>query len=150
MKSRKEYSIKTPIGILKNINDAIELYPHIKTHERIGRCPVCGLYFIKYGKGDNARKYCSEECSRRGNITNTQKNYYGKLFVNTEPFRTDYYTQQLKDSENRQSDKQNPLEYHQDDNYWGLGTGNLKEHKANDFTRERKYIRNELRKLGLV
>lgn len=150
MKTRDTYKIRTPLGILNNINDAVELYPYLKEHHRISRCPVCGLYFIKYGKEDNARKYCSNECSRRANSHNTQQNYYNRIFVNTHPFKTDYYTQQIRDNENRQTDKQNPLEYHQDDTYWGIGTGNLREHRAYDFTKEHKYIRNELRKLGLI
>lgn len=150
MKTRDKYKIRTPLGILNNINDAIELYPYLKEHHRISRCPVCGLYFIKYGKEDNARKYCSDECSRRGHINNTQENFYNKTFVNTNPFQTDRYAQQLKDSENRQSDKQNPLEFHQDDNYWGLGTGNLNTKPNNNPEIEHKYIRKELKRLGIV
>ena len=150
MNSRTEYKIQTPLGILTDINDAVELYPYLIEDKKVNQCPICKRYFIKYGREDNAKKYCSEECSRRGNINNTTENYYNRIFVNPYPFRTDYYTQQLKDTENRQADKQNPLEYHQDDTYWGLGTGNLKEHCAHDPDREKKYVRNELKKLGLV
>ena len=150
MNSRTEYKIQTPIGILTDINDAVELYPYLTEDKKVRQCPICQKYFVKYGREDNAKKYCSEECSRIGNINNTQENYYNKLFVNTNPFRTDRYTQQLKDSENRQSDKQNPLEFHQDDTYWGIGTGNLNTKPSKDPEREHQYIKKELKKLGLV
>ena len=149
-RNETEYKIKTPIGVFQDINDAIEVYPEITENNRIRQCPICQKYFIKYGKTQNNKKYCSKECSRRGKINNTQENYYNKTFVNPNPFQTDYYAQQIKDNENRQTDKQNPLEYHQDDTYWGIGTGNLNTKPSNDPEREHKYIRKELKRLGIV
>ena len=37
----------------------------------------------------------------------------------------------------------------EDDCYWGLGTGNLTEHPANNEDKEHKYIINEKRRLGI-
>ena len=149
MKDRNNYSIQSPIGVFKNINDAVEVYPYLTEHNRITQCQYCQRYFIKYGKEDNPRVYCNEECSRKAKSIQVNNYYYDKIFVKREPFRTDHYTQILKDTDNRRMDKVNPIEYIQDDNYWGLGTGNLTGTPANNFKREHKYIRNELKRLGI-
>lgn len=146
IKDRNEYTIKTPIGVFKDINDAINTYPNLAGNKRIRQCKNCGTYFLLYNKGDNPRKYCSDKCSKKGNIIRTTENYYNTVFVDPNPYKPDMYSQQIKDTHARQ--KGIP-EYHQDDTYWGLGTGNLTEQPANNFTHEYKYIQNELRRLKI-
>ena len=146
--NKEDYRIKTPIGVFNDINHAIEVYPNLKEVNRVKECKCCGKYIFDTNSNNN-RVYCSEECARKGKIEITNINYYNKIFVRPQPFKPDHYTQSLKDVENRSMDKNNPIEYMQDDNYWGLGTGNLTETPANNFKREHKYIQNELKRLGL-
>ena len=57
MNSRTEYKIQTPLGILTDINDAVELYPYLTEDKKVRQCPICKQYFVKYGREDNAKQY---------------------------------------------------------------------------------------------
>jgi hypothetical protein len=142
-----EYTIKTPLGIFKDINDAIDCYPSLKEHKNIRECGHCHRYFIKIGKENAARKYCSEECSKEANSIKTKENYYNKVFTGQNRFSPTHYSQQLKDAENRNFEKDLTKQFIQDDTYWGLGESGLSGHIANDEDREQKYIRNEKKRL---
>lgn len=145
IKSMDDYLIKSPIGVFKDINDAIDNYPFLKEHKNIRKCELCGDYFIKYGKGQNKRKYCSDRCSKKAHSNNAIKSKYKKTFTNPEPFDPAQCSQYLKDSTNRMKD----WEFHQDDIYWGLGESTLSEHRTWSFEDESRYIQNELRRIGL-
>ena len=140
MKDRNNYSIQSPIGIFKNINDAITQYPYIAEDKKISQCPICKEYFIKYGKEDNNRKYCSEECS--GEYLRIYKNIYNSAWNRDKWLRESNQTK-LADKENRRRN----WEYHQDDTFWGLGESNLREHPKEDFEHEHNLIRKEKQRL---
>ena len=142
MQNRTDYKIRTPLGILNNINDAIELYPNISNHQRISRCPICGLYFIKYGKEDNARKYCSSECAERYNKIN--KKEIARMWQRDKYLRDKNKTI-LNDEQNRSIN----WEFHQNDTFWGLGNSNIQGHAKNDFDYEHNIIQKELKRYGL-
>lgn len=147
MKNREEYKIKTPLGIFTDINDAITQYPILEEHKRIIKCGLCGKYFIKYGREDNSRKYCSRECYKKAHSIINQKNYYKRIFTGQGIFKADQYTQKLEDHTNRDFNKDKTKLFIQDDNYWGLGESHLAEHKANNFYKEHEYIRKEKKRL---
>lgn len=141
-------TIKTPIGVFNDIKDAIDVYPILTEVKRVKQCPICGNYFLDKATNNNG-KYCSEKCIKKATSIRINGYYYDKIFVRRNPFKPDHYTQSLKDVENRKIDKNNPIEYMQDDTYWGLGTGNLTGTPAHSFEKEKKYVRNELKRLGL-
>ena len=143
-----KYRISTPIGAFKDINDAIEVYPYLTEIKRVKKCSICNNYFFDI-TSNNTRSYCTEECAKKANSELSNANYYNKIFVKTEPFKPDHYQQLIKDHENRDYRKDKSKLFIQDDNYWGLGTGNLTGTPANSFEKEKKYIRNELRRLGV-
>ena len=140
MKTRNEYSIKSPIGVFKNINDAIEAYPYLKEHKRISECPICNTYFIKYGKEDNARKYCSKECAET--YKRIREREANRMYARDKWLRESNHTR-LKDKDNRSLN----WEYHQNDTFWGLGESNLHEHPKDDFKHEENIIKKELRRI---
>ena len=142
MRNRTDYKIRTPIGILDNINDAVKLYPNITGHQRVSRCPVCGLYFIKYGKEDNAKKYCSPECSER--YRKIYKNEYNRMWMRDKYLRDKNITL-INDEHNRSLN----WEFHQNDNFWGLGNSNIQGHAKEDFQYEHNLIKQELRRYRL-
>ena len=144
-----KYSIKTPIGVFKDINDAIEVYPILTEVDRVKECKYCGKYFLRTGVKDVRRVYCSDDCYKKSDSERRLADYYGKIFVKTEPFKPDHYLQKIRDHENRDFNKDKSKLFIQDDNYWGLGTGNLTGTPANSFDKEKKYIRNELKRLGI-
>ena len=142
MKNRDEYKIRTPIGILNNINDAIELYPTLKEHNKISRCPVCGRYFIKYNKQDNARKYCTPECAEKYNKINRRE--INRMWMRDKYLR-DKNTTLINDEHNRSKN----WEFHQNDTFWGLGNSNIKGHAKKDFEYEYNIIKQELKRYKL-
>ena len=142
MRNRTDYKIRTPIGILDDINDAIELYPNITGHQRVSRCPVCGLYFIKYGKEDNARKYCTPECAEKYNKIN--KKEIARMWQ-----RDKYLRDKNKTILNDELNRSKNWEYHQNDTFWGLGNSNIQGHAKQDFDYELNLIRKELKRYRL-
>ena len=142
MRNRTDYKIRTPIGILDDINDAVELYPNITGHQRISRCPVCGLYFIKYGKEDNARKYCTPECAERYNKIN--KKEIARMWQ-----RDKYLRDKNKTILNDELNRSKNWEFHQNDTFWGLGNSNIQGHAKQDFDYELNLIRKELKRYRL-
>ena len=141
-KDLTEYTIKTPLGVFKTVDDAIECYPQLKTHKNIKQCNYCGKYFIKVGKKNNGRKYCSEECSETYNRLN-------KLEINR-MWRRDKYirdknTTILEDKQN----KSRNWEFNQNDTFWGIGSSHIMEHPKEDEDIEHKTIQKEMKRLGL-
>ena len=142
MNSRTEYKIQTPLGILDNINDAVEVYPYLTEDKRVRQCPICQTYFIKYGKGDNAKKYCSKECAEQYNKIN--KREINRMWKRDKYIR-DRNTTLIKDT---QYSNQN-AEYHQNDTFWGIGSSHLHEHPKADEEHEKNAIQQEMKRLGL-
>ena len=140
MKNRNEYTIQSPIGVFKNINDAIQVYPTLIEDKKINQCPVCNKYFIRYGKEDNNRKYCSKECSEE--YLRIYKNIYNSAW-NRDKWLRESNKIILKDKDNRSMN----WEYHQNDIFWGLGESNLREHPKDDFEHEHNLIRKEKKRL---
>ena len=140
LKNRDEYKIQSPTGIFNDINDAIQVYPYLTEHNRITQCPICETYFIKYGKEDNARKYCSKECSETYNRIN--KREINRMWIRDKWIRESKQTL-LNDKDNRSRN----WEYHQNDNFWGLGESNLHEHPKEDFEHEHNLIKKEKQRL---
>ena len=136
MKDRTTYSIQSPIGVFKNINDAIEQYPYLTEDNKISQCPICGDYFIKYGKGDNNRVYCSKECFTEN------KNYQSKMRKRKKDVQK-IHKQRIQDYRNHSMN----WEFHQDDTIWGLGTGYLSKNRNEDFEKEKDIVSKELRRL---
>ena len=141
-----KYRIRTPIGIFKDINDAIEVYPYLEEAKRIKQCPICNKYFIDKATNNNM-KYCSEECLKKGHSEMTMANYYKRIFTGQGIFYPDQYLQRIRDHENRDFQKDKHKLFIQDDNYWGLGESNLSEHIANNFEYEHEYIKREKKRL---
>ena len=142
LNSSTEYKIQTPIGILTDINDAITLYPYLTEDKRIRQCPICKTYFIKYGREDNAKKYCTKECAETYNRIN--KREINRMWSRDKHLR-DRNTTVLKDMEYRKDN----WEYHQNDTFWGVGSSYLYEHPKKDEEQELKAIQNELKRLGV-
>ena len=142
MKNREKYTIKTPLGIFTDINDAITQYPKLTEHQKINQCPICNKYFIKYGKEDNARKYCSTECSNTYNRIN--KREINRMWMRDKYIR-DKNNTILNDKEHRSEN----WEFRQDDTFWGLGESNLHEHRNSDEEHEHNIIQKELKRLHL-
>ncbi len=140
MKDRNTYSIQSPIGIFKDINDAVEVYPYLTNDKKISQCPICETYFIKYGKEDNNRKYCSKECSEE--YLRIYKNIYNSVW-NRDKWLRESNQVKLDDKENRSRN----WEYHQNDTFWGLGESNLREHPKADFEHEHNLIKKEKQRL---
>ena len=140
LKNRDEYKIQSPTGIFNDINDAIQVYPYLTEHNRITQCPICETYFIKYGKEDNARKYCSKKCSETYNRIN--KREINRMWIRDKWIRESKQTL-LNDKDNRSLN----WEYHQNDNFWGLGESNLHEHRKEDFQYEHNIIKKELERI---
>ena len=139
-----EYTIKTPIGVFKDINDAVKCYPYLKDDGRnIKRCGYCGKYFIKAGRKDAARKYCSKKCSDAYNTIN--KREINRMWTRDKYLRDKTY--------NIVNDylyhKQNP-EYTENDTFWGLGSSHLGEHAQKDHEHEHNIIKKELRRYHLI
>lgn len=139
-----EYKVKTPIGVFFDINEALEVYPTLRNISRVKECEWCGKIFVDVSKY-NKRKYCSDECSCQANINKTLENRNGKTFVNPDIVEVYLSPQYFEDERNRVITN----EFHQDDNYWGLGTGNLNTKPREDPEREHQYIKNELKRLKL-
>ena len=140
MKDRTTYSIQSPIGVFKNINDAIEQYPYLTEDNKISQCPICGDYFIKYGKGDNNRKYCSEECSET----------YRRIYLNewSRMYQRDKWLRESKQTLlNDWMNRSLNWEFHQDDRFWGLGESHLYEHPRPDFKHEENAVKMELNRI---
>ena len=142
MKTRTEYHIQTPLGVLKDMNDAIQLYPYLQDHNRITQCPICKKYFIKYGKEDNARKYCTPECAETYNRIN--KKEISRMWQRDKYLRDKNITI-LQDEHNRSKN----WEYHQNDIFWGLGNSNIQGKAKKDFKYEYNIIQKELRRYKL-
>ena len=138
------YRIKTPIGVFFDINEALEMYPNLMNINRVKECQLCGRIFVDLSTY-NKRKYCSDECSCQANINKTTENEKKDIFVNSDVIEVYLAPQYLEDERNRVITN----EFHQDDNYWGLGTGNLNTKPSNDMQREHQYIQNELKRLKL-
>lgn len=136
-KNFHEYTIKSPLGVFKDINDAIEAYPIITENKHVIKCKYCGKYFLKLEKRDNRRVYCSEECKR----------YYKQDYNNQQ-----YYQKKKKRDEFKlYSMKENKYnkEFNQDDTYWGIGNTNISGRIGEDFDNEHKKIRNEMKRLKI-
>lgn len=99
-------------------------------------CKLCGAPITQVKNG-RKREFCSDYCRlrykdiKRGNVVNRDKIY------------DKHYIQQIRDSENRAKE----TNFNQDDNYWGLGESDLKEHMAKDFIQEAIYVRKEKERL---
>jgi hypothetical protein len=145
IKSMDDYLIKSPMGIFKDINDAIDNYPFLEEHKQIKKCKLCGKWFIKYGKENNNRKYCSDKCSKKAHSNQSKDSIYNKTFTENSKYNPNQFPQYLKDSDNREK----YWEFNQDDTYWGLGSSGLSEHKTSNFLQEQRYIKRELKRLGL-
>jgi hypothetical protein len=142
MNSRTEYKIQTPLGILTDINDAVELYPYLTEDKKVRQCPICKRYFVKYGREDNAKKYCSSECAETYNRIN--KREINRMWTRDKYLR-DKNTTIINDKANRSE----VWEYHQNDNFWGLGSSHLYEKPKTDPEHEENAIKKELKRLGL-
>lgn len=141
-RNETEYKIQTPIGVFKDINDAIEVYPEITENNRIRQCPICQKYFIKYGRKDNAKKYCSSECAETYNKLN--KREINRMWTRDKYLR-DKNTTIMNDKQCRSE----VWEFHQNDNFWGLGSSHLHEKPKSDPEHEENAIKKELKRLGL-
>ncbi len=141
---KDEYKVKTPIGVFFDINDALEVYPTLRNISRVKECPYCRKIFVDLSSKNNC-KYCCEECSCQANINKTIENRNEKTFVNPDIIEVYLTPQYFEDEKNRVITN----EFHQDDNYWGLGTGNLNTKPREDPEREHQYIKNELKRLKL-
>ena len=140
-KELNEYTIKTPIGIFKTVDEALKTYPSIKEHKNIKQCK-CGKHFIRIGKENNRRKYCSDECSDK--YRKIYKNEWNRMYVRDKYLREKNTT--LIQDQSYQWD--NP-EYHQNDNFWGLGSSHLHEKRQEDETHEKNAIKAELKRLKI-
>ena len=139
---KEEYKVKTPIGVFFDINDALEVYPTLRNVSRVKECPYCKKIFVDLSTNNN-RKYCSDECSCQADINGRVERRNKQTFVN--PDFVDVYLspQYFEDERNRVRTN----EFSQDDDYWGLGTGNLNTKPNEDVNREHQYIKNELKRL---
>ena len=144
---KDKYRISTPIGVFKDLNDAIEVYPHLYEAERVKKCKYCGRYFLRTGVKDVRRIYCSEECYKKSHSKINQQKYYERIFTGQGIFYPDQYLQRIRDHNNRDFQKDKSKLFIQDDNYWGLGESNLSEHIANNFKKEQEYIKREKKRL---
>lgn len=142
--NKEGYKVKTPLGVFFDINDALEVYPTLRNISRVKECEWCGKIFVDVSKY-NKRKYCSDECSCQANINKTTENEKKGIFVNSDIVEIYLSPQYFEDERNRVITN----EFQQDDNYWGLGTGNLNTKPSNDPQREHQYIQNELKRLKL-
>lgn len=142
-KNFNEYTIKTTLGDFKDINEAIEYYPHLKEdNKNIKKCGYCGRYFIKAGRKDAARKYCSTECSDK--YYRIYQNEYNRMWKRDKWLR-DSKKRILTDRDHHWT---NP-EYYQDDRFWGIGSSHITEHPKQDPDTEHLTIKKELKRLGL-
>ena len=97
-------------------------------------CKVCG----KKLKGKQ-KKFCSTKC---------KDDYFNRKrkLETLNPLNRDWEEdkrQRMKDELNFNPENN----FYQDDNYWRLGESTLKEHKAVDFDKERRYIKYEKKRL---
>ena len=141
-RNETDYKIQTPIGVFQDINDAIEVYPEITENNRIRQCPICQKYFIKYGKTQNNKKYCSKECSDK--YRRIYKNEYNRMW-NRDKWLRDRNNTIISDYTNRS----NNYEFHQNDTFWGLGSSHISETMNQDEETEKNTIRKELKRLGI-
>ena len=146
-----QYTIKTPLGDFNDITEAIQYYPNLSDDKHIKECTMCGKYFIDFTRAVN-KKTCSKECQRKARNEYQLEYYYNKIFVKPKIDSAEYCTQKIKDYNNvnpMDLTRNNSGVFTEDDCYWGLGTGNLTEHPANNEDKEHKYIINEKRRLGI-
>jgi hypothetical protein len=141
---KEEYKIKTPIGVFFDINDALEVYPTLRNISRVKECGLCGKIFVDISTY-NKRKYCCDECSHQAHLDKKIEHNNKKMFVNPDIIEVYLSPQYFEDERNRVRTN----EFYQDDDYWGLGTGNLNTKPNEDPQREHKYILNELKRLKL-
>ena len=136
----EEHKIQTPIGIFNDINKAIKTYPSLIEAKRVKKCPECETYFIDRSRMNN-RKYCSEPCSNEA--IRIYKNIYNSAWNRDKWLRTKNTTI----IQDKQHTKTN-YEYHQNDNFWGLGESNLREHPNKDEDKEHELITKELQRIN--
>lgn len=142
--NKKEYKVKTPLGVFFDINDALEVYPTLRNISRVKECGLCGKIFVDLSTKNNC-KYCCDECAYQAKMDKTIEKRNEKTFVNPDIIEVYLTPQYLEDERNRLLTS----EFQQDDSYWGLGTGNLNTKPNEDVNREHQYIKNELKRLKL-
>ena len=138
IKSADNYKVKTPTGIFEDVNDAIKVYPYLSEHKNIRKCPQCGKWFIKYGKGKNRQKYCSKKCSKE--YLRIYKNIYNSAW-NRDKWLRESNKWKFKDRTNN-----NP-EYNQNDIFWGLGESRVGSHMSDNEEKEANIIKKEIKRL---
>ena len=136
------YAIKTPLGTFRTVDDALKVFPELAEHKNIAKCSYCGKHFIKVGKANNNRKYCSDKCSEAYNKIN--KKELDRMWQRDKLLRNTYKTK-MKDKYNFYEN----TEYNQDDTFWGVGSSHLHEHAKKDFKHEQYLVKKELKRLKL-
>ena len=137
-----DYEVLTPLGSYNDINKAVEQYPYLNEHKNIRKCAFCGKYFVKVGRENATRKYCSDYCSKEAH-----KDSKARWKRKQDKLQRIYAERTIDESIKNKEYIDRGNEFMQIDTPATMGESNLKEHRKKDFEYEMKLIKSEINRL---